>query len=236
MFTNKLIIVTGGTGGLGSAVATLLIAEQARVFVPFRAAGELDGLRARLPATARDALLGEPLDLTDEAGVLACYARVAEAHGPLAGLVNVAGGFGGGQPLHATPWSLWQEQLDINLKTLVLSCRAAVPHMLAAGGAIVNVSSRTATQAGKNLAAYAAAKRAVLQVTESLAAELLDHDVRANAVLPSVIDTPGNRAANPHADYSTWVAPEAIARVIGFLLSPDAAIISGAAIPVYGKA
>ena len=139
--------------------------------------------------------------------------------------------------MHETPWSVWQAQLDINLKTAVLSCAAAVPHMLTrGGGAIVNVGTRTATQPAAQLAAYAASKRAVLQLTEALAAELRDGNVTANSILPSVIDTAANRRGNPDSDYSRWVKPEEIARVILFLVGPDARVISGAAVPVYGGA
>jgi NAD(P)-dependent dehydrogenase (short-subunit alcohol dehydrogenase family) len=233
---DKIAIVTGGTGALGSAVVELLLAEGVQVDIPHHKAGELTQLSERLGLPAEAGLAGEVLDLTDEAAVMAYYARVAEQHGRIDILINIAGGFGGGTPVHQSEWQLWQEQLDLNLKTTVLSCQAAIPHMLAAGGAIVNVSSRTAVQAGANLAAYAAAKRAVLQLTEALAAELRDHNITANAVLPSTIDTPANRAAMPKADYSRWVAPPEIARVIRFLVGPDARIISGAAVPVYGRA
>ncbi len=133
--------------------------------------------------------------------------------------------------------SLWQTQLDLNLKTTVLSCKAAVPHMLArGGGAIVNVGTRTATQPGANLAAYAASKRAVIQLTEALAAELRDHRITANIIMPSTIDTPANRKGDPTAGGGRWVKPDEIARVILFLAGPDARIISGATIPVYGRA
>jgi NAD(P)-dependent dehydrogenase (short-subunit alcohol dehydrogenase family) len=176
------------------------------------------------------------LDLTDEDAVNRAYTAVAESGGGIDILINSAGGFAGGDPIHKTGWALWQQQLDINLKTAVLSCQAAVPHMLSKGGAIVNVSSRTAMQPGANVAAYGAGKRAILQLTEALAAELRDHNITANAILPSVIDTPANRAANPKANHSRWVQPAEIARVILFLVGPDARIISGAAIPVYGKA
>ncbi|HJZ50538.1 MAG TPA: SDR family oxidoreductase, partial [Roseiflexaceae bacterium] len=118
----------------------------------------------------------------------------------------------------------------------VLSCQAAVPHMLARGGAIVNVGTRTATQPGAKLAAYAASKRAVTQLTEALAAELRDQNITANLILPSTIDTPENRKNDPTAKGGRWVKPEEIAQVILFLVGPDARIISGAAIPVYGRA
>jgi NAD(P)-dependent dehydrogenase (short-subunit alcohol dehydrogenase family) len=233
----KVAIVTGGAGGLGAAVVTAFLGAGARVIVPVERDGDLATLRdrARIPAAAP--LDGARLELTDEAAVRAYYTRVAGQHGGLDILVNLAGGFAGGQPVHEAPWSLWQQQLDINLKTAVLSCAAAVPHLLArGGGAIVNVGTRTATQPAGHLAAYAASKRAVLQLTEALAAELRDGNVTANAILPSVIDTAANRRDNPGADHGRWVKPEEIARVILFLVGPDARVISGAAVPVYGRA
>lgn len=231
----KIAIVTGGTGALGQAVVAELLAAGASVFVPYMSAGALDRLREAGISSER--LSGAPLDLTDEAAVEQAYAEVATRYGGIDLLVNTAGGFAGGTPVHETDWALWQQQLDLNLKTAVLSCRAAIPHMLArGGGAIVNTATRTATQAGAQLAAYAASKRAVIGLTEALAAELRDANITANAILPSVIDTPANRRSMPKANFERWVKPAEIARVIRFLLGPDARIISGAAIPVYGKA
>lgn len=228
----KVAIVTGGTGGLGVAVVERLLGAGATVITPYVNEAAFAQLRERCLT-----VIGTCVDLTDEAAAKAAYNAIAATHGGIDILVNSAGGFAGGEPVHQTPWSLWQSQLDINLKTAVISCAAAIPHMIArGGGAIVNVSSRTATQAGANLAAYAAAKRAVLQLTEALAAELLPHDITVNAVLPSVIDTPANRAAMPKANHERWVKPSEIAAVIHFLVGPAARIISGAAIPVYGKA
>lgn len=233
----KVAIVTGGTGALGSAVVQALLAAGARVAVPSHSAEALERLRVRLAPDLAAQLTGQALDLTDEQLVQRVYGQIVAELGGLDALVNVAGGFGGGKPVHETAWSLWQQQLDLNLKTTVLSCAAAVPHLLArGGGAIVNVGTRTATQAGAKLAAYAASKRAVLQLTEALAAELRDSAITVNSVLPSTIDTPANRQSSPDADFSRWVAPEAIARVVLFLVGPDARIISGAHLPVYGRA
>jgi NAD(P)-dependent dehydrogenase (short-subunit alcohol dehydrogenase family) len=181
-------------------------------------------------------LMGERVDLTDEDAVAAFYKHVHHALGGIDILINIAGGFGGGQPVHTTPWSLWQQQLDVNLKTAVLACHAAIPYLIErGGGAIVNVGTRAATEAAPNFAAYAASKRAVWQLTESLAAELCDQNITVNSVLPSIIDTPSNRDAMPDANHDQWVKPAEIARVIRFLVGPDARIISGAHVPVYGR-
>ncbi len=228
----KVAIVTGGTGGLGVAVVERLLTAGATVIIPYVHQDAFQRLATRLPT-----VIGVQLDLTDETATRSTYTTIANAHGGIDILVNAAGGFAGGEPVHQTSWELWQSQIDINLKTAVISCAAAIPHLIArGGGAIVNVSSRTATQSGANLAAYATAKRAVLQLTEALAVELRPHNITVNAVLPSVIDTPANRAAMPKANYEVWVKPAEIAEVIHFLVSPAARIISGAAIPVYGQA
>ncbi|MEM8533592.1 MAG: SDR family NAD(P)-dependent oxidoreductase [Chloroflexota bacterium] len=230
---DKVAIITGGTGGLGGAVVATMLQAGSSVFVTYQREADFDQLRAQLADVDTTALRGAMVDLVSEASVEECYNSV----GNIDILINIAGGFGGGQKVHETPWSLWQEQLDINLKTAVLSCRFAVPHILArGGGAIVNVGTRTIMQSGAYVAAYGASKRAVMGLTEALSAELLDDNITANAVLPSVIDTPANRSANPDADYSTWVQPADIAQVIRFLVGPHSRIISGAAIPVYGRA
>jgi NAD(P)-dependent dehydrogenase (short-subunit alcohol dehydrogenase family) len=202
-----------------------------------RREGDLPQLREQANIAPDAPLSATLLDLTDEEDVTRAYTAIAGQHGGIDILVNVAGGYAGGQPVHETPWSLWQQQLDLNLKTTVLSCKAAIPHMLArGGGAIVNVGTRTATQAGAKLAAYAASKRAVTQLTEALAAELREQNITANLILPSTIDTPENRKNDPTAKGGRWVKPEEIAQVILFLAGPHARIISGAAIPVYGQA
>jgi NAD(P)-dependent dehydrogenase (short-subunit alcohol dehydrogenase family) len=233
----RTAIVTGGTGALGAAVVRAFLAEGARVAVPFRKPGELEKLRASLDSDRAEALSGTLLDLTDESAVEAFAASVAEDRQGLDILVNAAGAFAGGKPAHETAWSVWQQQLDVNLKTAVLASHAAVPWMLRRGaGAIVHVSSRPAERSGENVAAYAAAKRAILQLTDAMAAELVEKNITVNAILPSTIDTPANRKSMPGTDYSKWVSPEAIARVVVFLAGPDARIVSGAHVPVYGRA
>ena len=167
----------------------------------------------------------------------AYYARVAREHGGLDILVNLAGGFAGGQPVHETPWSLWQQQLDINLKTAVLSCAAAVPHLLArGGGAIVNVGTRTATQPAaspRGLRRVQARRPPAHRGPGRGAARRQRHRQRHS---PQRHRHPGQPARQSGYDYSRWVKPEEIARVILFLVGPDARVISGAAVPVYGRA
>jgi NAD(P)-dependent dehydrogenase (short-subunit alcohol dehydrogenase family) len=237
ILSGKSALVTGGTGALGSAIVRTLLEAGARVSVPFRRAGELERLRQEAGIEPGPSLSGAAVDLTDETAAMDFAESVAEDRGGLDILVSAAGGFAGGRPAHETPWEVWQQQLDTNLKTAVIASRAAVAQMLKhGGGSIVFVSSRPATQSGEHIAAYAASKRAVLALTDAMAAELLEKDITVNAVLPSIIDTPANRSANPDADYSRWVPPEAIARVILFLVGPDARIVSGAHVPVYGRA
>jgi NAD(P)-dependent dehydrogenase (short-subunit alcohol dehydrogenase family) len=235
--TGNVALVTGGTGGLGSAVVATLLAAGATVDVPYHNPDGLERLRKHANIDQGAALSGGVVDLTEESAVAAYCQRVATQYSGIDILVNVAGGFGGGKPVHETDWSVWQQQLDINLKTAVIVSSQVVPYMLTRnGGAIVNVGTRTATQKGKNLAAYAASKRALMQLTEAMSAELRDQFITVNTVLPSVIDTPANRQFNPDADYSKWVRPEEIARVILFLVGKDARIVNGAHIPVYGRA
>jgi NAD(P)-dependent dehydrogenase (short-subunit alcohol dehydrogenase family) len=237
MHQQRVAVVTGGNGGMGQAVVEAMLAAGHLVVVPHRQPNGLAALRERLGPGAAAALFGTTLDLTDEQAVRDYFAQIAATHGGIDLLVNAAGGFGGGEPVHASDWSIWQQQLDINLKTAVIACMGAVPHMIGRGdGAIVNVGSRTATQSGANLAAYAASKRGLMQLTEALAAELHQHRITVNTVMPSVIDTPSNRQAMPNADHDRWVTPAQIARVILFLTGPDARIVSGAHIPVYGDA
>ncbi len=210
-----MAVVTGVTGGLGPAVKQAL--EQAGYTVA--------GISRR------------EADVTREAEVNAAIERIVQQHGHIDALINVAGGFAGGQPVHETDVSLWDRMLALNLTSAFLCCRAVIPHMLAVGhGRIVNVSSRTALQPAAGLSAYNVSKAGVISLTDTLAAELRGTDVTANAVLPSVIDTPSNRAAMPNADFSQWVKPEQIAAVIIDLVSDRWGIVSGARIPVYGSA
>lgn len=234
--SGKVAIVTGFTGTLGSVVAAELLAAGATVIAPYRSVERFEQSKSERHISAQARIHGLALDLVNEQAVLEAYQRAAQKHSGIDILVNCAGGFAGGKPVHETAWSLWQEQLDINLRTAVVSAHGAIPQIIArGGGTIINVGSRAATQEAKNLAAYATAKRGLMQLTETLAAELRPYNITVNTVMPSTIDSPGERAARPKADFKTWVPPEDLARIILFLTGPDARYISGAHIPVYGR-
>jgi NAD(P)-dependent dehydrogenase (short-subunit alcohol dehydrogenase family) len=161
-------------------------------------------------------------------------AKVRERADRLAGLVNIVGGFAW-EKVEGGSLDTWDRLYRINLRSAVAATQAALPLLKAGKGAIVNVGSAAAAKAGVGMAAYAASKAGVVKLTESLAEELKGEGVRVNAVLPSIIDTPANRADMPKADFSRWVTPAALEKVIAFLLSDDAEAITGACIPVTGR-
>ena len=229
---DRTALITGGTGGLGTAVVERFLADGWRVVVPWIAEKELD----RLPA--HDGLELVRADLFEAASVAsAVEAAAGETGAPLGALVNLVGGFSAPGRLHETPIEEFETQFRLNLRPAYLCAQACLPHLIdAGGGAIVCVSTRAAVRPFSGAAGYISSKRAVIAFVEALAVEYRDDGVRANAVLPSVIDTPGNRASQPDADTSKWVPPEQIAGVIAFLCSDDAAPTSGAAVPVYGRA
>ena len=164
-------------------------------------------------------------------------AGAVEAVEDLAAVVNLVGGFLSGPRVHETDPEDWERMLRLNLRPGFLLARAAVPRLLErGGGAYVGVGARTALQPFPGSAAYATAKAGVIAFVKGLHADYGKQGVRANAILPSIIDTPANRAATPDADFSKWVQPAEIAQVIRFLVSDDSAVTSGAAIPVYGRA
>jgi len=232
----RVAIVTGAAGNLGRATAAAMRAAGARtVLVDAREAD----LRAAHPGAAKDAdqLLCGDADLTDEKSAGAIVATARERFGRIDVLVNTVGGFRGGKAVQEEDLATWDFMMAINLRTTLLACRAVLPGFLAqGGGAIVNVAAGAALATPAGLAAYSASKSAVIRLTEALAAEGKARGVRANAVLPSTIDTPQNRAAMPKADSSKWVAPEAIADVIVFLASDAARAVTGVALPVFGRA
>jgi NAD(P)-dependent dehydrogenase (short-subunit alcohol dehydrogenase family) len=203
-----------------------------RVVVPIYDEAE----RERVPDHER--LVLEPADLSDPASAASMAALAAgDAAAPLRAVVNLVGGFAAGERVHATPVEDFEAQLRLNLRPTYLVCQATLPHLLAGGGgAIVCVSSRAALRPFAGAAGYIVAKAAVLAFVDALAAEYRQDDIRVNAILPSVIDTRANRRSMPDADHSRWVHPEQIADVVRFLCEDGAQAISGAHVPVYGRA
>jgi NAD(P)-dependent dehydrogenase (short-subunit alcohol dehydrogenase family) len=233
-FAEKVVLVAGGTGGLGRAVTLAFLAEGAKVVVTFRVQEELDALRAAAGANV-SLMAGFSADVTDEAAVGQLIEKILAQHGSLDVLVNTVGGYAGGTKLWELETKTFDHMLALNLRSGYALSRAAVRAMLKKGrGAIVNVAAKAAIDHAAGAAAYAASKSAAVALLDSLAADLKGSGIRVNSILPSVIDTKANRKAMPAADFSKWPKPEDIARVILFLCSDDAKVVHGAAIPVYG--
>ena len=227
------VLVTGATGGLGPAVVAAFLADGWRVVATSRSGRPPQDLvgHDRLESVATD--LFEPADVA-EAVTVAAGDRTGA---PLKALVNLVGGYAVGGPVHETPVEQFERQLTLNLRPTYLVTKAALPHLVdAGGGAIVCMSARAALRPFRGAVGYATAKAAVIAFVQAVAVEYRAAGVRCNAVLPSVIDTPANRDREPDADTSKWVPPEQVAAVIRFLCSDDSAPTSGAAIPVYGRA
>jgi NAD(P)-dependent dehydrogenase (short-subunit alcohol dehydrogenase family) len=222
-----LAVVCGATGGLGPAVVRAMVERGDRVVAVARSPEKLGQLKAEVPE-----ILVERTDLTRPAEVAELWKRLDALGETPRWLVNVTGGYASGSVLETTP-EQYAFMHDLNLASAWWSCREGGARMAAAGGgSIVNVSARSAVAGGEGAAAYAVSKAGVLKLTEVLAAELKNHGVRVNAVLPAVIDTPANRASMPTKLLAKAVAPESIARVIAFLCSDDSEAVTGATIPV----
>ena len=194
-------------------------------------------LAASLPDDLRARFTTVEADVATEEGAASVVRQATEAYGGLDILVNIVGGYAGGPHIAETDLATWQQQIALNATTAFLMARAAIPAMQpGARGRIINVSSRVARTSPAGLSAYAVSKAAVITLTEVLANETREDGITANAIMPSVIDTPANRRDMPDADFAAWVRPEQIGAVIRFLASEESGIISGAAIPVYGRA
>jgi NAD(P)-dependent dehydrogenase (short-subunit alcohol dehydrogenase family) len=227
-------LVTGGTGALGRAVVAELLEGGAEVVTTWVVEREREAVERALGD--HNGLHLVWADLLAEGGPEGAVAAATEV-GEVRALVNLVGGFAAGERLGEDDPGTLERMLALNLSTALGASRAALPALVeAGGGAIVCVGARAALQPFSGGAAYAISKAAVLELVRVLDVEYRDDGVRANAVVPSVIDTPANREASPDAEYDRWVKPEQIARVIRFLCSPDSAPISGAEIPVYGRA
>jgi NAD(P)-dependent dehydrogenase (short-subunit alcohol dehydrogenase family) len=226
---NRSVLISGAAGALGRAVAEAFVADGWRVVAPVRGTAE---------EVAEGVTVVPGMDLSDPDAVDES-ARVAAADQsrPLGAVVNLVGGYAGGAKVHELALADFERQFALNVRPTFLVTRAALPYLVSAGGgAVVCVSSRAAVTPFAGASGYIASKAAVLAFAQAVAVEYRDAGVRCNTVLPSVIDTPANRAAQPNADFSRWVTPAEIAGVIAFLAGDGSAPTSGAAIPVYGRA
>lgn len=232
MPSDRCVLVTGAAGALGRAVVAHFAARGAKLALLDRDGDALAALLSSVPgATA----LPLATNLLDASAVAKAVEQAVNRFGGIAAAVHLAGGFTMGEAVHETPAETWQRMLDLNVNTMLHSAAAVVPVMRRAKrGAIVNVGAMSALRGAAKMGAYIASKSALMRLTESMAAELRDDGINVNAVLPSIIDTPANRQSMPDADPNRWVAPEALAAVIGFLCSDDARAIHGALIPVTG--
>ena len=233
-FSGRVVIVTGANGNLGSAVARAYAEAGAYLVLVGR---HQERVAEALPVlTGRDTVwLAPSTDLTDEAAVTAMVARARERFSRLDVLANTVGGYRGGTPVHEMDAASWDFMMSLNARSAFVVSKAIIPTMIEQGyGKIVHTASRAAEAGSRNAAAYAAAKAAVLRLTDSLALELKQKGINVNCVMPGTIDTPDNRSAMPTADHSRWVAPESIARVFLFLSSDAAQALHGVHIPAYG--
>ncbi len=227
----RSVIITGGTGGLGSTVLGMLLSRGARVTATYRDDAELKAAQSSISEQERAQISLVRADVTSEDDVRRLYETV----GKIEVVIHLVGGFATA-PTESVGLSDWNAMLARNATSTFLMCKHAIAPMRAAGyGRIVTVGSRAAVEPTANGAAYAASKAAVIALTRVVAEELRGVDATANCVVPSIIDTPGNRSALPKADHTKWVSPESLGGVICFLGSHAAADLRGAAVPVYGR-
>lgn len=231
----RVVLVAGGTGALGGAVAQAFLDEGAQVVVTYRSPTELEALRDAAGAQAAR-LDAHQVDVTDDAAAASLVATIVHRHGRLDALVNAVGGYTGGTPLWDTQAADFDRMIALNLRSGYALARAVVPALRTAGrGAIVNVAAKSGVDHPAGNAIYAASKAGAIALIDTLAADLAGSGIRVNSVLPTTIDTPANRRAMPEADHARWTKPEEIAKVIVFLCSDEASAVHGAAIPVGGN-
>jgi NAD(P)-dependent dehydrogenase (short-subunit alcohol dehydrogenase family) len=228
-FRDRHVVITGGAGALGTAVVGALVEAGAICHVP--CINEAEAQRFRLRAH-KQVVLAVTGSLAEEAPIARLYGGIA----PLWASIHLAGGFAAA-PLAETSAAMLRQQIDMNLLSCLLCCRAAVKAMAGSGGRIVNVAARPALEwrSGAGMAAYTASKAAVAALTAALAEEVARSGILVNAVAPSIMDTPANRQAMPKADFSLWPKVEEVAATILFLASPENRVTRGAVVPVYGR-
>jgi NAD(P)-dependent dehydrogenase (short-subunit alcohol dehydrogenase family) len=232
-FTDRVVVITGAAGALGSGVAQAFHQANAQVVLLDRSDNRWPALSN--PNAPPPITIGN-VNVMHEESVNAAIAQVMQQAGHIDALINTVGGYRAGVPLHEMPVEEADVLMGLNARSVFVTCRAAIPHMLAQGsGKIINIASRGALRGEAGASIYSASKSVVIRLTESMADELKAQGINVNCLLPGMIDTPANRAAMPDAAFSQWVTTAALADVIMFLCSDAAHAIHGASVPVYGR-
>ena len=235
VFKDQVVVVSGAAGALGRQVVRAFLEQGAVVCALDRGEGRL-AKHAMSAHTSGHLEIVEKMDLSQDDMISALIGQVHQEVGEVDILVNTVGGFTSGQQVHELSAASWQQMLTVNVIPFLNLTRAFVPDLIKKQkGKVITIGSKAALKGSANNGAYAASKGALLRLTESMAAELVDKNIQVNCVLPGTIDTPANRAEMPEADFSKWVAPEKIAEVILCLASSASDAITGAVIPVYGR-
>jgi NAD(P)-dependent dehydrogenase (short-subunit alcohol dehydrogenase family) len=230
-FENKTVVITGAAGNLGAAVATAFYDAGSRVIL---VDAKMEFLDSRFPE-ADPRYVRVAVDLLEAGAVNRSFSTIQAQFGGIDVLCAIAGGFHMGETVHETPADIWDLMQNMNVRTLLNSAAAVVPHMIARGsGKIVTIGANAALKGIPGMGSYCAAKSTVMRLTESMSGELREKGINVNCVMPSIIDTPVNRADMPDADPGLWVSPEDLASVIMFLCSAKAKAVHGALIPVVG--
>ncbi len=223
----KVVVVTGAKGGLGTYVTKAFLAAGATVVGVSRSIAQSDFPDPKFAAIAAD--------VSDPTAASALAEQVVQRFGRIDALVHVMGGFAGGKPVDETDDVTWERMRDLNLNSAFYAARAVLPHLRKSAGRLVAIGSKAADAPHPGLGAYGAFKSALVSLVRTIAAENGDAGVTANVILPGTMDTPANRMNEPGADYSKWVQPEQVAKLILFLTSDDARQVNGAVIPISGS-
>ncbi len=232
-FSNRTVLITGGTGALGRAITSAFIACKAKVVSSYVVEREIEQLKTETKSVVQ--LI--KADVTKEEDVKRLVSNIINKYGHIHILVNVVGGYFGGKSVYELDEKEWDLMMTMNLKSAFLISKHVIPQMISSKyGKAVHVSSRTGLQSAGYDSAYAASKSGLIRLVESLSGETKESNINVNCIMPSIIDTEANRKAMPTADFSKWVKPEDLANVVLFLCSEDAKVITGAAIPTYGVA
>jgi len=232
-FSNRVVLVTGGTGALGSAVTKAFIASNAKVISSYVNNMKIDGLEEEMKS--RVELIRADLSKEDQVKIL--VSNILRKYNEIHILVNVVGGYLGGKGVAELDEKEWDWMMTMNLKSAFLISKHVIPQMISSkAGKIVHVSSRSGLKSAGYDSAYAASKAGLLRFVESLSEEVKEFNINVNCILPSIIDTEANRRTMPKANFSKWVQPQDLANIVLFLCSEESKAITGSAIPTYGCA